>query len=146
MDSKVFIKNDGSQCDNSSLKNAKVVLMYFSASWCPPCHKFTPLLAKFYNEVNKNGKKLEVIFVSLCKTEDKFKEYFKSMPWISLPYNPKLANDLGQKYGIRGIPALLVMNEDGTVADPNGRDAITGGTPDDAMKKWMKMAHKAFSG
>jgi nucleoredoxin len=47
-----------------SIKDAKIVGIYFSMLNCPPCRTFTPKLAALYEEVNANGKVLEVIFCS----------------------------------------------------------------------------------
>jgi len=46
------------------LKNIQILAYYFSASWCRHCKEFTPLLVDFYNEVNKESKKLEIIHLS----------------------------------------------------------------------------------
>ena len=35
--------------------------LYFSASWCPPCRQFTPLLKQFYVDVKNAKKKFEII-------------------------------------------------------------------------------------
>ena len=42
----------------------KIVALYFSASWCPPCKLFTPVLKAAYEAANKSGKKFEVVWVS----------------------------------------------------------------------------------
>ena len=52
---------------------------------CPPCREFTPILAELYNEVNADGKILEIVFGSGDKTQEEFDEYFGEMPWIALP-------------------------------------------------------------
>ena len=48
---------DGQQVEEVStadvLGSKKTVALYFSASWCRPCQQFTPMLTKFYNEMNK---------------------------------------------------------------------------------------------
>ena len=76
------IKGDGSVVPLASvLEGAEFVGIYFSAHWCPPCRNFTPVLAQFYEEVNKDGKKLEIIFVTSDRDEASFKEYFALMPW-----------------------------------------------------------------
>jgi nucleoredoxin len=39
---------------------AKVLALYFSASWCKPCREFTPRLAELYKKLKAEGKELEV--------------------------------------------------------------------------------------
>ena len=59
---------------SSLLEGKKVVAIYFSAGWCGPCRQFTPLLSKFYAEMNKKGKKFEVVFVSRDRSQEEFTE------------------------------------------------------------------------
>merc|ERR1712013_942318 len=42
--------------------SCQLLLLYFSAHWCPPCKQFTPILRDFYQEVEDQG--VEIIFVS----------------------------------------------------------------------------------
>ena len=46
----------------------KVLGVYFSASWCPPCKQYTPQLANFYTSLKNNGHPFEVIIVLLLRT------------------------------------------------------------------------------
>ena len=44
-----LIRADGSsKSAESALQGKEVVLIYFSAHWCPPCRGFTPILKDFY--------------------------------------------------------------------------------------------------
>jgi nucleoredoxin len=101
-----------------------LIALYFSAHWCPPCRMFTPTLAEFYKTVNKNKKEIEIIFVSLDQNEDQFKEYYESMPWITVPYESDNREVLSDTYGIQGIPALLVFKNNGKLIDKNARNTI----------------------
>jgi nucleoredoxin len=74
--------------------------------------------------VNKNKKEIEIIFVSLDQNEDQFKEYYESMPWITVPYESDNREVLSDTYGIQGIPALLVFKNNGKLIDKNGRNTI----------------------
>jgi hypothetical protein len=61
------------------------------------------------------------------------------MPWVSMPYGGELAQALGSKFGVRGIPSLIVLDGvDASVKDDDGRSTITAAKGDTAkaMAKW----------
>ncbi len=122
-----------------TMKAAEVVCVYFSAHWCPPCRAFTPMFAKFYEEANKGStdkKKLEVIFVSCDQDEKSFNDYFATQPWIAVKWSAD-RQKMGTEMGISGIPAVLVMNKDGSVKSKNGRgDVSSGKTPQEVVEGW----------
>ena len=46
---KTLNKADGSSHEaDAALAGKDVILIYFSAHWCPPCRTFTPVLKDFY--------------------------------------------------------------------------------------------------
>lgn len=92
-------------------KNKKVAL-YFSASWCGPCKKFSPLLSGCYEAVRKAGGDFEVVFVSADRDEASFKGYFGQMPWTALPYGDARIDALNSIFEVEGIPTLILL--DGT--------------------------------
>jgi thiol-disulfide isomerase/thioredoxin len=56
------------------LKDADVLALYFSASWCPPCKIFSPVLREFYLSAAK-GNGLEIVYISSDKSVESFEEY-----------------------------------------------------------------------
>jgi nucleoredoxin len=104
----------------------KVVGIYFSAHWCPPCRKFTPILIESYNEITEAGKSLEMVFVSSDEDETSFNEYHGEMPWLALPFADRSRKEaLSKKYGVQGIPSLVFIDETGKTINKNGRAAIS---------------------
>lgn len=74
----------------SIIREGKVVGLYFSAHWCPPCRGFTPKLADFYQKFrSSNGNKLEIVFISSDKDENQFQKYFEEMPWHAIPFSDR---------------------------------------------------------
>ena len=103
----------------------KVVAIYFSAHWCPPCRGFTPELAKAYATYKAAGKNLEIVFASSDRDEKAFGEYFAEMPWLALPFAARDAKSaLGEKYGVRGIPSLIVLDGTGELVTKEGRAQV----------------------
>ena len=66
----------------------RVIGLYFSAHWCPPCRGFTPKLVEFYESFksSKKGENFEIVFISSDRDDESFQEYFKEMPWLALPF------------------------------------------------------------
>ena len=107
----------------SEVEQKDYVMLYFSASWCPPCRQFTPQLADFYN-AHKDKKKFEVVFCSWDNDQTQFSQYFSKMPWLAMT-NRAHVDALGKKYGISSIPSLIVLDaKTQQVVSTQGRMAV----------------------
>ena len=106
-----------------ALEGVEFVAIYFSAHWCPPCRGFTPVLSSFYDEMNKDGKKFEVIFVSSDQDEASFIDYFFDMPWKAVSYDVD-RQAIKQHHGVNGIPMLPLFKADGTKVSDNARGEV----------------------
>lgn len=86
-------------------------MVYFSAHWCPPCRGFTPVLAKWYNKhKDDTGKECEIVFVSSDRNLSEYKTYFKTMPWVSMPFDDKDKDAVGKLFKVTGIPTLVALD------------------------------------
>ena len=133
--SKNILGKDLKQVENP-FKSSKLIGLYFSAHWCPPCKAFTPVLADFYNKVNANEKIIEIIFVSCDKDANQFKDYYNEMPWLTLPYGDERQESLSDEYGCQGIPYLVILNSDGSIVTKTGRDDVKS-SGEAAINKWL---------
>jgi nucleoredoxin len=133
-----LVKADGSTVSVDTLAG-KTIAIYFSAHWCPPCRGFTPVLVKTYNEMIKDGKPFEVVFASSDRSKDAMAGYMTemSMPWVAIPFGSKYKGQLGKKYGIRGIPSLVVIDSNGELITKNGRGDV-GSKGAAAFDSWTK--------
>eukprot|EP01038_Epipyxis_sp_PR26KG_P017842 gene17842-24922_t len=119
----------------------KLVGLYFSAHWCPPCRAFTPSLCQFYNDLKQiDENALELIFFSSDNDEDEFSHYYETMPFTSIPYdNQDIIGATAKKFGIRGIPSLIILDgATGAVVDANGRTTVSNAVkdPSKALATW----------
>jgi nucleoredoxin len=77
-----------------ALNGKRLVALYFSAHWCPPCRQFTPIFAEFYSTLQEvQPDALEVVFVSSDRDLNGFQEYFASMPWLALPFEERFRKE-----------------------------------------------------
>jgi len=120
-----LVKGDETVATADALQG-KYVALYFSAHWCGPCRGFTPKLEKQYKKiVNDLGKNWEVVFCSSDRDDNAFKSYFKEMPWLALPYKLRAEKEaLSNKYGVRGIPTLVLLNTEAELITTSGRGKV----------------------
>ena len=132
----------GNKVETSSLAG-KVIGLYFSASWCGPCKMFTPELVKLRD---RNDDKFEVVFVSSDRSAEDQQEYMKDydMEWPAIPYESPLREQLGGKYEIRGIPSLVIIDDQGNLVTKDGRSEMSGSDSDarKALREWRRAAGK----
>ncbi|OMJ77557.1 hypothetical protein SteCoe_5720 [Stentor coeruleus] len=130
-----FLSRD-SEISYADVEKCQVVGLYYTAGWCPPCRTFNPVLLEFYNDVNYPDKRFEVIQITSDQDEISFNEYFNGMPWVAIPFNDPRVKTLKSKFKVTGIPLLLLLNRDGTLAHGTARaDIQTEGPP--CFERWI---------
>lgn len=116
--------NPGHKINTSELQSVPKIALYYSAKWCVPCKQFTPKLIELYNEANKEEQILEIIFVSGDNDEEDFEEYYRPMPWLSLPFDDIL-DDVTAKLPVTSLPCLKVIDPStGAVKVENAKDDV----------------------
>lgn len=114
----------------------KIVGVYFSAEWCPPCRAFTPSLVAFRD---KHKDEFEVVFVSSDRSADDQKKYMSGykMAFPAVPHGSAAGNALKEQFSVRGIPKLVILDANGKVISENGRGDI-GSDQAGALAKWKQ--------
>ncbi|KAJ9165924.1 hypothetical protein P3X46_020737 [Hevea brasiliensis] len=108
-DRNFLLSPDGTKVEVSELEG-KVVGLYFSANWYPPCRNFTQILIDAYEHLNSNGCNFEVVFVSSDEDLNAFNNYRALMPWLSIPFSDlETKKALDRKFNVEGIPCLIIL-------------------------------------
>lgn len=98
---------------NANFKpRAKFYLCLFSASWCPPCRREMPRIARIYAETLKDDPDIELIHFSRDQDDEKALSWAKEHDVKFPVVKPKGGNPLGLRCG--GIPHLFILKSDGT--------------------------------
>jgi thiol-disulfide isomerase/thioredoxin len=119
-----FLKNAAGETVGKEALAGKVLGIYFSAHWCPPCRGFTPKLVETYKKMKAKGLNFEIVFASSDRDEAAFKEYFGEMPWLALPHGDKRKEQWSNLFGVSGIPNLAIIDADGSTITKDGRSAL----------------------
>jgi nucleoredoxin len=97
------------------------------------------VLAEFFDQAEEEGKSFTIVFASSDSDQHSFNEYYGSMPWLAVPFSASAKTQaLGSKYGVRGIPSLIILDKFGNIKDADGRSTVSSakGNVDKAMAKW----------
>jgi len=91
----------------------KVVIVDFWATWCGPCRKEMPNVKALREKLKDKG--FEIVGVSVDKDEEALATYLEEneIPWETLA--GEAAGELATKYGVRGIPTMMLIDQKGNV-------------------------------
>ena len=99
----------------------KLVLLDFWATWCGPCITELPNLKEVYEKYHDSG--FEIIGISLDSDEAALREFIKEnrLTWRQVFDGKRWESPLVQQYGIRGIPAQFLIDQEGRVISVKAR-------------------------
>jgi thiol-disulfide isomerase/thioredoxin len=98
-------------------KPTKYYMFYYTASWCGPCKRFSPLLVKFYNEYKPKSDEFEIILISSDDDEASMENYASgskmNWPQLKLSMIPSFRQKFKHPGG--GIPNLVLTDLEGKI-------------------------------
>ena len=91
----------------------KVVLIDFWATWCGPCRREMPHVKELYEKLQGRG--FEVVGISLDEDQEALAAYLEDneISWETLAGEG--TQELASKYGVRGIPTMMLVDKEGKV-------------------------------
>ncbi|XP_043288862.1 probable nucleoredoxin 1-2 [Venturia canescens] len=118
------------------VRDVRYVILYYSASWSPPCQTLLPRLKEIYENAKTHDILLEVIFVPSDHDNEEMTRHFSVHhgPWYAVPVG-SLAKAMRKKFHIVSIPTLIVLSKDGKVITKNGRRDVE--HLENPLKEWF---------
>jgi cytochrome c biogenesis protein CcmG/thiol:disulfide interchange protein DsbE len=103
---------NGTAVSLSALRG-KVIFLNVWATWCAPCREEMPSIQSLYNEFKKD-KDFVVLAVSQDTDSKAVPPYVKTSGLhFTVLLDP--ANDVGESYGVNGIPETFIIGRDGRI-------------------------------
>lgn len=94
-------------------RRGKVVIMTFWASWCGPCLRELPVLARIQQVVGKDA--LEVIAVNWDEPRAQVVEFARRNRKLDLEYVIDPKGKSSERYEVKAIPRMFVLDGEGRI-------------------------------
>ena len=120
----------GQQVSLSGLRG-KVVLMGFWATWCPPCRAELPVLFGLQKEMRESG----LVVLGINGESGNTARNYLDRQNLDLLTLSDSRHSVQKMYGVHGIPALFVLNRDGTIVRQ-----FRGAASEDAIRSALRQA------
>ncbi len=111
----------------SEFRGRKVVVLDFWAMWCGPCLVAMPKLQELHEKFE--GGDVEILAVNLGEEPDRIRQFLERKQY-TFRVVPDQDQSIGNQFGIRAIPSLVVVGRHGLVewiqvgSSPTARDKL----------------------
>lgn len=116
--------HSGEEIKISSYKD-KVVIVSFWATWCGACMKELPVLSAIQKKAGTD--ELQVIAVNYRESRRQFGKIADALADNPMVITSDARGGIGKKFGVKGIPHMLIIDRQGKVADVHvgyGEDSL----------------------
>ena len=122
-----LLQADGATVGPEALAGKPLIGIYYSSAGCPACAGFTPILLDTYHQLREDGRSFEVVLVSLGISEASLLDYMvdSGMPWLAMPPQSNKATALVQRYNVRWVPTLVIIDSEARLVSLTGREGVT---------------------
>ena len=133
-----ILEDDAGVQQGAEAIHGKIVGLYFSAGWCPPCRKFSPELSRFQAAHSDD---FAVIFISCDHSEAEMKSFCAGKGFLRVPFGSEARATIQARMGVSMLPTLVIVDvESGEVLTDWGRAAVTR-NPDGCVAAWRRGGH-----
>ncbi len=108
-----LVDRQGKTWTLSELKG-QVVFINFWATWCPPCREEMPSMQHLYTMLP--GEKFKMLAI-LNKDDPRLADSFASKFGLSMPILDDQSNQVGQQYGLTGVPETFIVDKRGIIRE-----------------------------
>jgi hypothetical protein len=121
-----LFRADGTAVGVEALETIPVIGIYFASSGCPACGGFTPILVDAYNRLREQERPFEVVLVGLDVSGPSLFDFMvdSGMPWLAVSSQNNRPDALAQRYGVRWIPTLVIIDGAANTVSLNGREEL----------------------
>jgi nucleoredoxin len=121
------------------IPNVPYLILYFTASWCPPCKKFSPQLQQF---LQNNPNDVDVICITVDAEQYDFVNYVKEYNFKFINWEEQsVIKYLSKRLNVQVLPTCMVVNVANlSVLTKWGREAVAN-NPTTCIDEWKNNRH-----
>ncbi|XP_056639757.1 nucleoredoxin-like protein 1 [Diorhabda sublineata] len=126
LDNQTIRKPDGSIVDcEEYLRNIKIFILFFSASWVANTKNLIVLLKDLYSENLKRKVGMEIIYVSADTSKEGYdSDLMAQGPWSAIPFKSSICDILRYRYDVSYMPMIIVVKRDGSIITRKGKEEL----------------------
>ena len=111
----LVVPNEARSVPHQWERPPSLIALYFGASWCGPCHAFTPELIQIRDALRGGGADTEVVYVSSDESELEMRRYMREagMPWPAIDHRKLQSLPAIRSLGGMAPPNLVLVSGDG---------------------------------
>ena len=131
--SMTILEDDAGTQQRPEAIRGKIVGIYFSAAWCKPCHRFSPVLSKLRAAHEED---FVVVFVSNDRSEAEMKRFSDGKGFLRVPFTSRRRQWLHHRLAVNMVPTLVIVDgSTGEVLTSWGRAAVLR-NPEGCVESW----------